>query len=221
MQLRSIYITGLCTLFLMMSCSIQKHLPPGTQLYKGATYTVVKGKDNKTSTRSIVKQLKSISVPAANKTILGFPYRVWFWYRVGEPERTTGLRYWLRYRIGQEPILSTAVNVKANAANLQNYLENKGYFTSKVSGDTVVKGYKVTARYKVGLGMPYHINTSAWLIDRRQHDVEFYNNRHGADFNAGLNKNAHFLPPNAGPAQLPQPSATPRPQKTAQTLDRC
>ncbi len=165
MHLRSIYITGLCTLFLIMSCSIQKHLPPGTQLYKGATYTVVKEKDNKTSVRSIGKQLKSISVPAANKTILGFPYRVWFWYLVGEPERTTGFRYWLRYRIGQEPVLSTAVNVMANAANLQNYLENKGYFTSKVSGDTVVKGYKVTARYKVGLGMPYHINTSAWLID--------------------------------------------------------
>lgn len=159
------YFIVLLLMFITVSCSVKKHIPAGTQLYKGAVYTVVKDKGNKTSARSIQKQLKSISAPVPNKTILGFPFRVWFWYLVGEPERTTGLRYWLRNRIGQEPVLSTRVNTKANSSNFQNYLENKGFFASKVSGDTVSKGYKVTARYKIGLGMPYRVNAVSWLID--------------------------------------------------------
>ena len=159
------YFIVLLLMFITVSCSVKKHIPAGTQLYKGAVYTVVKDKGNKTSARSIQKQLKSISAPVPNKTILGFPFRVWFWYLVGEPERTTGLRYWLRNRIGQEPVLSTRVNTKANSSNFQNYLENKGFFASKVSGDTVSKGYKVTARYKIGLGIPYRVNAVSWLID--------------------------------------------------------
>lgn len=166
MRVRFLHIIGFVALFFILSsCGIQKHLPPGTHLYKGATYTITKEKGNKTSIRSIRKQLKAITSPVANKTFLGFSYRVWFWYLVGEPEKTTGIRNWLRNRIGQEPVLSTMVNTKANSINFQNYLVNKGYFDSKASGDTMVKGYKVTARYKVFLGMPYHINSSSWLID--------------------------------------------------------
>jgi len=176
MQVRLLNIFSFCMLFCTVSCNIQKHLPAGTKLYKGATFSVVKEKENKASVKLITKQLKKISVPVPNKTLFGFPYRVAFWYMVGEPHNEKGLRYWLRYRIGQEPVLSTSVNTKANSENLQNYLQNKGYFTSKVSGDTSVKGYKVTANYKVGLGMPYKINDVKWLIDS--------NSQIGKDINA-------------------------------------
>ncbi len=71
----------------------------------------------------------------------------------------------MRNKIGEAPVLSTAVNVKANSANFQAYLENKGFFKTGVGGDTTVKGYKVTARYKVDLGMPYKIEAFKWLTD--------------------------------------------------------
>lgn len=150
---------------LLASCSIQKHLPPGTQLYRGAHFDIEKDSLNKTSVRSVRKQLKNISTPVPNATILGFPYRVWFWYLVGEPKKETGFRYWLRYRIGQEPVLSTMVDTKANAENFANYLINKGYFNSRAGGDTTVKGYKVEANYKIHLGTPYYVKKTDWLID--------------------------------------------------------
>lgn len=150
---------------IITSCNVQKHLPPGTQLYKGPEFFITKEKDNKTSARSIKKKLKAVSVPKPNKTVFGFPYRVALFYFFGEPHKEAGFRYWLRYRIGQEPVLSTTVNVKANALNLENYLVNKGFLNSKVSGDTTIKGYWLTARYQVALGMPYKINTTSWLID--------------------------------------------------------
>jgi outer membrane protein insertion porin family len=167
----SIIVLLLC---LTVSCSVRSHLPPGTQLYKGATYTIEKEKENKTSVRSIRQDLKSITSPTPNKTILGFPYRVAFWYFVGEPAKQKGFKYWLRNKLGEAPVLSTMVNTKANAGNFQAHLENKGYFKTRVGGDTVVKGYKVTARYKIELGMPYKINGFKWIIDsnsRIGHDI--------------------------------------------------
>jgi outer membrane protein insertion porin family len=148
-----------------LSCSVGKHLPPGTYLYKGATYEVVKEEGNKTKAKSIKKQLKPITSPVPNKTIFGWPYRVAFWYAVGEPKKQRGFKYWLRNKIGEPPVLSTALNVSANAANFQAFLENKGYFKTGVGGDTTIKGYKVTARYKIELGMPYKVNAFQWVLD--------------------------------------------------------
>jgi outer membrane protein insertion porin family len=149
----------------LSSCSIEKHLPPGTQLYRGANFTIEKDSLDKTSERSVKKQLKAISAPKPNAAIFGFPYRVWFWYLIGEPKSEKGFKHWLRYRIGQEPVLSTVLNTKANAANFANHLINKGHFETQASGDTTIKGYKVEANYKIRLGMPYTINEVSWLVD--------------------------------------------------------
>jgi outer membrane protein assembly factor BamA len=165
MRIRPLHIAFLLAIMGQVSCSIQKYLPEGTQLYKGATYDITKDKESKASVKSVKKQLRAITAPAPNKSTLGFPLRVWIWYLVGEPESEKSFRWFLRNRIGQEPVLNTQVNVKANAANFENFLENKGYFRSKASGDTMIKGYRMTARYKVQLGMPYKINTSSWIID--------------------------------------------------------
>ncbi len=159
------YLSVILCMFCVMSCSVGKHLPPGTQLYKGATYDVTKEKANKTSAKSIRNQLKKITSPVPNKTILGYPYRVAIWYAVGEPKKQKGFKYWLRNKIGEAPVLSTAVNVNINSANFQAFLENKGYFRTDVGGDTAVKGYKVTARYHIDLAMPYKVNTFQWLMD--------------------------------------------------------
>lgn len=165
MKKRYLFIITFFLACMAMSCAVRKNLPPGTHLYTGAKYEIVKEKENKTSTRSIKKQLKGITSPVPNKTILGYPYRVGFWYLVGEPKKQKGFRYWLRNKIGEAPVLSTSLSVKANSANFQAYLENKGYFKTGVSGDTSVKGYKVTANYKVDLGMPYKINAFQWVVD--------------------------------------------------------
>jgi hypothetical protein len=134
-------------------------------LYKGAQYEIIKEKENKTSAKSVKRQLKEITSPVPNKTILGFPYRVAVWYAVGEPKKQKGFKYWLRNKLGEAPVLSTAVNAKANAANFAVFLQNKGFFKTGAGGDTTVKGYKVTARYKIELGMPYKINAYTWMID--------------------------------------------------------
>ena len=83
-------------------CNMSKKLPAGSYLYKGANFNITKDKDNKTKTGSLKRQLKKIAAPLPNKRILGYPYKVWFWYTIGEPKKQKGLRFWLRDKFGQD-----------------------------------------------------------------------------------------------------------------------
>lgn len=161
---RIVFFICLLAAFLT-ACNIGKKLPQGTYLYKGATYKIEKDSGNTTKARTIRKQLKRITTPIPNKTIFGFPYRVWVWYAVGEPKKEKGFKHWLRNKLGAAPVLSTQVNIKANAENFQYTLSNQGYFRTKATGDTVVKGARVTAAYKIKLGFPYKLDTVKWILD--------------------------------------------------------
>ncbi|MDP1844756.1 MAG: BamA/TamA family outer membrane protein [Sediminibacterium sp.] len=152
-------------ILLLSACNIGKKLPKGTYLYKGAIYAIQKDSGNSTNTRSVRKLIKRNTAPIANKTVLGFPYKVWVWYAVGEPKKQKGFKYWLRNKFGEAPVLSTQLNLKVNVENFENTLANKGYFKSVVKADTTIKGARVTAHYKIKLGFPYTIDTVKWILD--------------------------------------------------------
>lgn len=152
--------------FLFISaCQIKKHLPEGTLLYNGAKIKVEKVEDFKGKPKPIAKALGQIAAPRKNKMILGFPYKVAWWYAIGEPKKQSGFKYWLRNQFGEAPILSTRLDLKANETNMQAYLENKGYFKSKVIGKTDTQGYKLKAIYEAKVTRPYIFDTIKWVLD--------------------------------------------------------
>lgn len=157
-----IYLIGLV---FITSCQIKKHLPEGTFLYNGAKIKVEKIDDFKGKPKPIVKALEGIAAPRKNKMILGFPYKVAWWYAIGEPKKQSGFQYWLRTKFGEAPILSTKLDINANQTNMQAYLENKGYFKSTVLGKTDTQGYKLNAIYKASITRPYMFDTIKWVLD--------------------------------------------------------
>lgn len=150
---------------LVSACSVRKKLPPGETLYNGSKVLVTKDSGFKVSTKSIRKQMEKITVPYKNKMILGWPYKVWFWYAIGETKKQTGFKHWLREKFGEPPVFGSTVKTKLNSDNMKGYLENEGYYRSKATGDTTIKGYKLTAHYKVAVAHPYTINAINWKID--------------------------------------------------------
>jgi outer membrane protein insertion porin family len=82
-----LYVIGF---FFITACQIKKHLPEGTLLYNGAKVKVEKVEDFKGKPKQIAKILVKIAAPRKNKMILGFPYKVAWWYTVGEPKKTIG-----------------------------------------------------------------------------------------------------------------------------------
>ncbi len=161
----SFWVLSIVALFLWSSCSIKKHLPEGTYLYGGTKVNIEKINGFQGKTKPIAKSLVSISAPPKNKMILGYPYKLALWYAIGNPKKESGFKYWLRKRLGEAPVLNTAVDVKANTINMKAYLENKGYFKSRVSGKTENKGYKQKAIYLAKVSKPYSIDSITWTLD--------------------------------------------------------
>ena len=112
------YIYIIACALLLGSCAIRKHLPEGTYLYNGADVTVTRGPGNDMKTRPVRKILEDLSFPKKNKMILGHPYKVGFWYAIGEPKRNKGFKHWLRNTLGEPPVLSTQVDINANNENM-------------------------------------------------------------------------------------------------------
>lgn len=148
---------GMLLLFLS-SCSINKYIPQGESLYTGAKIkTNTDSSLNKKQTKALNEQLKTIIRPIPNSAIFGFPYKVWFYYIVGEPKKEKGMRSWFRKKLGETPILASKRAVNVNTEIISNYLNNEGYFRSTASGELIIKGKKAEAFYVANVQPRYTI----------------------------------------------------------------
>ena len=120
----------------LQSCNVAKHLPAGEKLYVGADFVLKTdstiGKDEKTR---LTEELTALARPRPNKRLFGFPYKLAFYYFIGEPKKETGLRASLRRSLGEAPVLASARGLTANGQLMANVLSNDGYFGSGVAGE--------------------------------------------------------------------------------------
>ena len=137
------------SLFFVFGCSNTKYLPEGDLLYTGGNVivkdTIIKKKDRK----ALEKELEGLLRPKPNKQILGLRPKLWIYNIAGEPKKEKGIRYWLRNKVGEEPVLFSKVDLDYNASVLRNFTENRGYFKTRVSADSTVKNKRATADYIV------------------------------------------------------------------------
>src|SRR6187402_93209 len=117
------------SLLLTAACNVTKHLPPGETLYAGPKITVES--ESKKSSKALKTDLAALVRPRPNKSILGFRYKIGFYYLFGEP-KGKGFRKWFREKFGEPPVLASQVNLEKNRVVLENRLQNKGYFHAVV-----------------------------------------------------------------------------------------
>ena len=159
------YFIVLFLLVAASSCSVRRFLPPGEKLYRGATIVVQKNPEVKKTNKQLKKHLKQAVSPRRNKFLLGQPYKVWWWYVIGESKNERGLKPFLRKKLGEAPVLSSKVNAVVTAENMQSFMENTGYFHTTVQGDTVNKSYFTEAIYTAQVQPQYHLKTITWVSD--------------------------------------------------------
>lgn len=152
------------------SCGVKRYLPPGEKLYKGAKIHVTKNADTKTKTAALRKTLKLAAKPSRNKFLFGQPYKVWWWYVIGEAKKEKnkdkGFRAFLRQKLGEPPVLSSRVNPQSTAENMASLMANRGYFFTTVQGDTASTGrYFMQAHYYAQVQPQYFLDTIEWVKD--------------------------------------------------------
>ncbi|MBC7937645.1 MAG: BamA/TamA family outer membrane protein [Rhizobacter sp.] len=157
-----LYIFGL---IFFSACSVQKYLPEGERLYKGAEIKLTKDAGVKQRTKPLKSLMKSAISPKPNKFFLGQPWKVWWWYKIGEPKREKGFKAFLRNKLGEPPVLSSRVKTASTAENIQSLMENNGYFKTTVQGDTTNFRYFTKAIYIAQVKPQYSINEIKWVTD--------------------------------------------------------
>ncbi|KQO33857.1 hypothetical protein ASF10_17555 [Flavobacterium sp. Leaf82] len=137
------------SLFFVFGCSNTKYLAEGDLLYTGGSVTVKDSIIKKKDRKALEKELEDLLRPKPNKQILGLRPKLWIYNLAGEPKKKKGIRYWLRNKVGEQPVLFSKVDLDYNASVLRSFTENRGYFKSRVSADSTVRNKRVTAEYTV------------------------------------------------------------------------
>src|SRR3954463_4884910 len=147
-------ITGM---MLLMACDNTKYLPQGTNLFVGSKVNIkadpaVKKKVSK----GLSGDLQGMVRPKPNSKILGARVKLSF-YNIVDTPKGKGLRYFIKYKMGEPPVIAQYSVLEKNRAVMQNWLENRGYFHDTVTLDTVIQHKKLTAVYNAYIGQQYTI----------------------------------------------------------------
>ena len=153
------------TCFVLGSCSVKRYVPEGQGLYVGNKVNVTADSISKPNVSDLETNLEGIIKPPPNKTIFGFPWKVWFYYWIGEPKDEGGIRSWFRRKLGEPPIIATQRVVDINAANMAGYLDNQGFYRSSAKGKLLVsKKRTATAEYDAYVMPRYVINEVKFVV---------------------------------------------------------
>lgn len=162
-----IYILS-CTIIItafFSSCSVTRNVPAGDALYKGANIKIEDKSLSNKKKKSIKSELETLTRPLPNKKILGVPFKLMMYNLAGKSTKDKSLGGWIRRKIGEPPVLMSAVNLEYNVKVLQSTLENRGYFHANVQGDTVIRKQKGEANYTIQPGVQYTINSIIYDTD--------------------------------------------------------
>lgn len=148
-----------------LSCSNTKYLKQGQMLYTGAEVKIQNDSLPKKEKNELKAALEENLVPKPNSSILGLRPKLYFYNIAKEPKKDKGFNYWLKYKVGEKPVLLGDVDREFNRKIIENYSENKGYFNAKATYDTVSKNKKAQVIYTLKPGARYSVSNVKFQQD--------------------------------------------------------
>jgi outer membrane protein insertion porin family len=153
MSVRSIIILSL---ILFTGCNVTKYLKPGEQLYTGANVQVKA--PVKKHAKMVRKEMKKLLRPEPNATLLGWRYRLWFYYKAGENPQSR-LKKFMKNKIGEPPVIFD-LNMADNLSTVMNgRLLDIGFFNANVRSQLKEKKRKVFVTYHITVRKPYTVKS--------------------------------------------------------------
>jgi len=147
----------ICIVSLLTACNESKYLGEGQNLYVGNKVKTKTTDVKKKKAGATAAELKDLLRPRLNSKILGMRVRLWIYNITGTTKKEKGFKHWLKYKVGEPPVLATPSLLEKNRDVLQNHLENKGFFKDTVMLEAPVKNKKLTAIYTAQFGPQYTI----------------------------------------------------------------
>jgi len=153
-------------LLFFASCSNIKYLQEGENLYvKGKVTLQPDTSFPEKYIEPLEERLEGDLRPQPNSTILGLRPKLYIYNLARNAKSEKGLKGWLKYKVGEAPVLLTDVNREYNEKLLTNRLENFGFFQAEVASDVSIKNRKATVTYLAKPNHNYKINKVVFSLD--------------------------------------------------------
>ncbi len=141
----------------MNACSVEKFIPEGEQLYRGAKIRMVSDTVIKDS-KILEKELQAILLPEPNSVILGMRPGLYFYYKAHR-KKPGFINRWMNKSIGEKPVYFSDVDPKRSEELILNRLENRGFFYGRATSEIDSTQNYADVAYEVSLTKPYLLET--------------------------------------------------------------
>ncbi|MHC1706359.1 MAG: BamA/TamA family outer membrane protein [Bacteroidales bacterium] len=140
------------TVMLLFSCSPSRYLGPKDHL-------LVKNRIKADKNISEISELQGFIQQKPNRSFFGFMrFRIWA-YHYASRNKETRFKHWLLKSVADKPVVLDTHLCNVTSRNMKAYLNNIGYFQSKVSPDYRLHRKFARVTYKVRLGPPYIVRS--------------------------------------------------------------
>ena len=158
----------------MSSCNINRFVPEGKYLVKKNSITI-EGKKTKISKSGLSSYITLKPYKDAFQT--NFP--TWIYYKA-EQRPKSKMWAWMNETFGKAPVYYDVKEANNSSTQMMRYLDNVGYFHSKVNHTVKTSRKKATVTYHVYPAKPYHIKQFDYVINDTL--IESYIMRDSAKF---------------------------------------
>jgi len=148
----------------VVSCNT-RYLKEGEMLYTGAEINIENDTISKKEKKNLKSALEANLTPKPNSSFLGLRPKLFFYNIAKEPKKEKGFNYWLKYKVGEKPVLLGDVDREFNKDIIENYSENQGYFNADAKYDTVSHNKKAKVIYTLRPGARYLISNVKFQQD--------------------------------------------------------
>ena len=157
-------IMFLLVVSMIASCGVRKYVPEGKALLV----------DNKivydSARRNLIRsEYANYLVQKPNKTLLGWMPRVWLYYKT---QKKTDRKFykWVNKNLAVEPVYYNVTFTNESTRQVENYLNNTGFFKSSVTATKKEKRKRAKVVYSIHRTKPYTIRN----IDYKIYDSAIY-----------------------------------------------
>ncbi len=156
----SIFLLLVLLLAGMYSCSVKKYVPPGKYLVNNSKVVV----EDKSYPEIKLSDLKPYLQPKHNKKFLFWRAELWNYYK--NEQKHTRFSKWRNKKFGEKPVYFYKEDVERNARNMEKYLDDIGFFHSKVKYDIRYNPKKKWAdvEYRIFPARPYRYDSVKFVI---------------------------------------------------------
>ncbi|WP_283639373.1 BamA/TamA family outer membrane protein [Mesonia mobilis] len=141
------------------SCSVEKYIPEGEFLYRGANLKFIDTVLDK-NYKEVKTETEGVLYPQPNSRFLGMYPGLYFHYKA-QRENPGIINKFFNKKIGEEPVYFSDVELSETEELIYNRLENRGFFYSLIESNSIIDSSSHTAKvnYEVTLKKPYVLET--------------------------------------------------------------